>query len=163
MAYPMDRYGTEGYIAADLLTDILAAGRSSRFYRNLFLATGLFAEVDASIAGCEDAGFLMITAILNPGVKTGQAEKAITDEIEKLLADGVTEHELERAKNKSESERTFSLLRQGTRASEIAIAEHHGESIEALAARYRQTSVDTVNATARHIFSPEKCNKLIYT
>ena len=163
MAYPMDRYGTEGYIAADLLTDILAAGRSSRFYRNLFLATGLFAEVDASIAGCEDAGFLMITAILNPGVKTGQAEKAITDEIDKLLADGVTEHELERAKNKSESERTFSLLRQGTRASEIAMAEHHGESIEALAARYRQISVDTVNATARCIFSPEKCNKLIYT
>ncbi|MDE6266202.1 MAG: insulinase family protein [Muribaculaceae bacterium] len=163
LAYPMDRYGTDRYIAADLITDILAAGRSSRFYRRLFLATGLFAEVDASIAGSEDAGFLMINAILNPGVNPGDAEKAIRQEIEILVSDGVTEHELERAKNKSESERTFALLRQGPRASEIAMAEYHGESISDLAERYRRITVDTINETARQIFSPEKCNKLLYT
>lgn len=162
MAYPMEKYGTEEYIAADLLTDILAAGRSSRFYRNLFLATGLFAEVDASIVGSEDAGFVMLTAVLNPDVEITAAENAINKEIDRLLADGVTAHELERAKNKSESERTFALLKQPTRASEIAMAEYHGESIEALANRYRAITVDTVNSTARNIFRPEKCNKLIY-
>ncbi len=163
MAYPMDRYGTDGYIAADLLTDILSAGTSSRFYRRLFLGTELFAEVDASISGSEDAGYLMITAVLNPGVTVDRAENAIAGEIDRLLAAGVTPHELERAKNKSESTRTFSLLKSPARAQEIAMAEYHGETTEQLNQRYRAISVEQVNDTARRIISPEKCNKLIYT
>lgn len=163
LAYPMDRYGTEGYIAADLLTDILSNGSSSRFYRRLMLGTDLFTEVDASIAGCEDAGFLMITALLNPGVSIAEAEKAIAREIENLLADGVTEHELERAKNKSESDRTFSMLKPGPRARELALACYHGEDIDTMPRRYRAITVDTVNDAAQRILAAEKYNKLIYT
>lgn len=162
LAYPMDGYGTDGYIAADLLTDILSAGSSSRLYRRLFLGTGLFSEVDASISGSEDAGFLMINALLNQGVTVESAESSIRGEIDRLLADGVTSHELERAQNKSESSRTFSLLKSPARAQEIAMAEYHGESTGRLNERYRAISVEQVNATARRIISPEKCNKLIY-
>lgn len=162
LAYPMEGYGTDGYIAADLLTDILSAGSSSRFYRRLFLGTGLFSEVDASISGSEDAGFLMINALLNQGVTVESAESSIRGEIDRLLADGVTSHELERAQNKSESSRTFSLLKSPARAQEIAMAEYHGESTGRLNERYRAISVEQVNATARRIISPEKCNKLIY-
>ena len=60
VAYPMAAYGQPGYIESDLLTDVLASGRSSRYYRSLVMADSLFTEADASIAGSEETGFLML-------------------------------------------------------------------------------------------------------
>ena len=65
IAFPMAPYGTRPYFAADTITDILSAGRSSRLYRDLIIGgDGLFSEVDASIAGSRHEGFLMLNGRL---------------------------------------------------------------------------------------------------
>ncbi|MEE0978593.1 MAG: pitrilysin family protein [Muribaculaceae bacterium] len=162
VCYNMSRYGTDEYIAADLITDILSAGKSSRFYRRLFLTTPYFSEIDASIIGCEDPGVVMIMAFLNPGVDPRQAIDAIEKELRQLVEQGATEHELQRAKNKSQSTRTFGMMNVGTRASEIALAEYHGETIAEISARYRNLPLATVNRVAAELFRPENQNILIY-
>lgn len=76
VAYPMPGYGQPGYIECDLITDILASGRSSRFYRRLLLGGDLFTSADASIIGSEEPGMLMLKGYLeDPSEAT--ARKAV--------------------------------------------------------------------------------------
>ena len=76
VAYPMPGYGQPGYIECDLITDILASGRSSRFYRRLLLGGDLFTSADASIIGSEEPGMLMLKGHLeDPSEAT--ARKAV--------------------------------------------------------------------------------------
>ena len=76
IAYPMAQYGEMGYFAADILSDILANGKSSRFYRRLLLETDLFTEVDAAIQGSEEPGLFTINAKLR-GDDRATEQKAI--------------------------------------------------------------------------------------
>ena len=70
VAYPMPGYGQPGYIECDLITDILASGRSSRFYRRLLLGGDLFTSADASIIGSEEPGMLMLKGHLEDPIRT---------------------------------------------------------------------------------------------
>jgi len=48
------------YYTADLLSDIMASGRSSRFYQRLYKGKNLFARIDAYISGTVDPGLFII-------------------------------------------------------------------------------------------------------
>jgi predicted Zn-dependent peptidase len=67
IAYPMQGYGTKQYYCADLLTDLMANGESSIFYRELLMESDLFTSVDASILGSEEPGVLMLNMRLREG------------------------------------------------------------------------------------------------
>ena len=154
IAYRMDPYGTQGYYAADAISDILSNGKSSRFYSNLLKGTDLFTEVDASIMGAEEPGLFLINARLRENSDEAQqrAIEAIDSELNKLLADGVTEYELERAANKYESTHTFNNLHYARAGLNLAMACMHGEQPEDPVTKYRSLTPEAVNATARKLF-----------
>ena len=162
--WPMDRYGTQGYRSADALTDILSNGESSRFYRNLLVGTDLFSDVDASIMGSEDEGLLMVKAMLreNGAQAEAAAMRAIDDEIARLKDSGVTQHELDRAANKFESNHLFSNLHFSQRAQTLAADTLHDEPYGSQAAVYRELTTSDLESTARDLLVPEKKMTLIY-
>jgi len=168
VAYPMAGYGQPGYIEADLITDVLASGRSSRYYRSLVMADSLFTEADASIAGSEEPGFLMLRGRLSDA-SAGAVERAVdalNDRARELAADegkgGLTHRELERALNRYDSNQRFSMLSYLSRAQELAMAEMHGEDINSRADTYRRVTRGDVVATASQVFDPDHACTLIY-
>lgn len=164
IAYPMDRYGTQGYFEADTLSDILSNGYSSRFYRRLLMGTGLFTDIDASIMGSEDPGLFLITARLtSQGEETEQrALEAIAAQLDTLCRQEPTPHEIRRCINLLESQRTFSNLSCLSVAQTLATAEMHGEDPDNFMAPYHSHTPESLTAAARRIFRPERANTLIY-
>ena len=164
MAFPMDRYGTQGYYEADTISDILSNGMSSRFYRRLLLGTGMFTELDASIMGSEEPGLFLISAKLTgTGEEAEQrAIDAIMHELALLWEEEPSPRELRRCVNLLESNRTFSNLNCLSVAATIAMAEMHGEHPDAFILPYRAHTPASISAAARELFAPSRVNTLIY-
>lgn len=162
IAYPMAAYGERGYIEADILTDILASGRSSRYYRQLLMADSLFTEVDASIAGSEEPGFLMLRARLSDASQKSveRARTLLTTVASECT--GITDRELTRAVNRYESNHQFSMLSYLTRAQELALSGMHGEDINSRVAAYRSVTTADVASATESIINPSHACTLIY-
>lgn len=162
IAFPMGGYAHEHYIGADLLTDILAGGRSSRFYRRLMMGTDLFTEVDASIAGLEECGYLMVNACLRSHNLVEEAEKAIWEELNKILTEKPEAHEVQRVLNVYETNRALSELNTVHKAQNLAQAVMHDEDPAERLGQYLATTADDIHAAARAIISPTRSRTLIY-
>ena len=162
----MAAYGAKDYFVADTITDLLSAGRSSRFYHNLLMGSnGLFSEVDASISGSEHEGFLMLNAKI-----TDRSDEAVERAIGMMkreaaglaAAGSVTGHELERCMNRFESTFNFSNIGYQSRAANLAMAFYHGEDINAAVGRQKQTTADDVRRMAGEMFNHTPLATLIY-
>ncbi|WP_303030132.1 pitrilysin family protein [uncultured Duncaniella sp.] len=181
VAYPMPGYGQPGYIECDLITDILASGRSSRFYRRLLLGGDLFTSADASIIGSEEPGMLMLKGHLeDPSEATARkAVERLMSEASELCYQasrldrlsynltearpgGVTPYEVERAINRFASDFTFSSLSYLQRAQALAMAEMHGEDINEIVPAYRRVTTAMIATTARRVIDPAHACTLIY-
>lgn len=155
IAYRMPPYGEEGYDAADAITDILSAGKSTRLFQRLMLATDIFASADAFITASEHSGLLIFTARLNES-----SDRAIDRAVEMLKAEArqlavpgnVTQYELDRAKNKFESVFTLENTNLVNLARTLAIAQYHGEDINSTVPRYRRLTLADIARTAQRIF-----------
>lgn len=162
LAYPMDAYGTDGYFAADAISDLLANGRSSRFYQQLLLPGKYFSEIDAAILGSEHPGLLLVSAkLLDPAMET-DALAAIRQQLALLAEQGPGQRELGRCVNRLRSDRTFGQLHLLPRAQANAMAEMHGEAPDDALKRYEALTPQTVTDTARHILDPQRERLLIY-
>lgn len=164
IAYPMAQYGEMGYFAADILSDILANGKSSRFYRRLLLETDLFTEVDAAIQGSEEPGLFTINAKLrgDDWATEQKAIEAIRGELRRLCEEEVPQRELQRCINRLESSRTFSLLNYLSVAQTLAHAEMHGEDANRFMEPYMSLTPASVRDSACEIFNPLHEMTLVY-
>jgi len=86
--------------ALELVDEILSGGQSSRLYQSLVYAEQVaqHASFDADLR--EDLGLLTFRVIVASGKTLPQAEKSLNEQIEKVLKNGVTEAELDKAKNR---------------------------------------------------------------
>lgn len=164
IAYPMSGYGTKQYICADLLTDLMANGESSIFYRELLMATDLFTSVDASILGSEEPGLLMLNMRLS---KEGEeyekkAIEVVKAKVAEIIERGFTEQQLTRAVNRMESAMIFGNVSYLAKAQALAQAEYHNEDINHIIDNYRNLTGEDLQQAAREIFRPERENLLIY-
>lgn len=166
IAYPMAAYGVRDYFVADTITDLLSAGRSSRFYRKLLMGgDGLMSEVDASIIGSEHEGFLMLNAKINDN-SDKSVERAISmmkHEARMLAVPGnVSSYELDRCMNRFESAFNFSNMGYQARAANLAMAVYHNEDINATVSRQRMTDINDIARVADRIFNHTHSATLIY-
>ena len=163
-AYRMPAYGEPNYIECDIITDLLASGRSSRFYRNLLMKTGVFTEIDASIIGSDEPGFLMLNSrVANNDLKTVKtANELIMSEVQKLIDGDVSEYELTRTINRFESNFTFSSMGFLAKAQSLANYVMHNEDANRIVERYRKVTVDDIARVASEIFDANRCSTLVY-
>lgn len=161
-AFRMPGFGEKGYVECDIITDLLASGRSSRFYRNLIMGTNMFTDADASIAGFVEPGFLMLNALVNDGVDIAEAEEVLHREAARLADGSLSEYELARTINRFESQRVLSQMGYRKKASPIARAEMLGYDVNAVVSQYRAVTVDDIENAIREVIVPESCSTLIY-
>lgn len=158
IAYPMGTYGSDEYYAADILTDILSAGRSARFVHNLIQGPvqGLFASADASITGSEHEGLLMLSAALASDSDTdiAHATAMMRAEFERLAAPGgITSRELECVFNNFEATERFNSMSLVNRTVDLATGEYHGEAPDTAVRRRRMHTPASLATVAAQIAS----------
>lgn len=164
MAFHMCNRFHRAYYVFDIITDLLSNGRSSRFIQTLVQEKKLFTSIDAYISGSLDDGLLHITGKPASGVTLEQAEEAVWQELDKLKTVPVAEDELEKVKNRYESEQIFNNINYLNVATNLAFFELLGraEDINLEIGKYRSVTVEQIQETARRAFVPENCNILYY-
>lgn len=110
MAFKMPERMDPEYPCYDLLADILSQGQSSRLYNRLLKESQLFSDIHAYVTSSIDEGLFIVEGKLVEGVSMETAEEAIWDELFKLTQEEVTEAELIKVKNKSESIMVFAEM-----------------------------------------------------
>ncbi len=153
-----------GYYAADLLSDILSHGDSSRLYRRLVRERKLFTSIDAYITGSIDPGLLIIEGNPAEDVDIETANQAVWEVLTDLREETVPERELQKIKNKMESTLAFSELNILNKAINLAFFELLGEAdlINREAELYSRISSRDIQAMARNMFTEENCSTLFY-
>ncbi len=99
MAYHIPATNHPDFYALNILDDILANGNSSRLYQGLVdeqLATSIYTYLPEAF----DPFLFYIYAKAAKDVSASQVEKAITAQINQIMKQGVTENELQKAKNR---------------------------------------------------------------
>jgi len=91
-------WGSEDGTYLDLVTDVLAAGKTSRFYKRLVYDEQLATDVAAFVSLREIAGQVQIRGTAREGVELAEVERALDEELARFLADGPTADELQRVK-----------------------------------------------------------------
>ena len=86
--------------ALSLVGEILAGGESSRLYQTMVYEQQVVQNVSCDTDMREDLGLIAFRLVLASGKTTAEAEKSLNNEIEKVLKNGVTQAELDKAKNR---------------------------------------------------------------
>jgi zinc protease len=93
----------------DLVSDLLANGKTSRLYRRLVFDEQIATDVSAAQNSREIAGFLQVTATAAPGHALAEIERAVLEEVERLAAEGPRADEMERGRVQAEAQFVFRL------------------------------------------------------
>ena len=118
----------DGYYVADLLTEILGGGGSSRLFQALVKEQQLFSGIDCYHYGSVDPGLFTIEGKLVKGVDMAKAEAAVMAQIERIKNEWVSEQELQKVKNKTESVMAFEDMGITSRAGSLAFYELLGDA-----------------------------------
>jgi predicted Zn-dependent peptidase len=118
----MPVFGSPGFDALEVGIDVLASGRASRLYRALVREQQVAQDV-ASFAFPVIGGssMLLAWATARPGIAHEQIERALLDEVDRLLAAGPSDEELERVRNLHAASVESSLERIGERADRLSM------------------------------------------
>jgi predicted Zn-dependent peptidase len=152
------------YYTADLISDILSGGGSSRLFQSLVKEQQLFSNIECFHMGSTDAGIMVIEGKLVKGVDIKKAEAAVNLELKKLQEVGISVAELEKVKNKTESAMAFEDMSVMNRASSIAMYELLGDAnlMNTELDKYRAVTAESIVEQSRIIFDENNCSTMYY-
>ena len=152
------------YYVTDLITEIMGGGGSSRLYQSLVKEKQLFSNIECYHFGSTDAGLLAIEGKLVKGTSMKDAENAINEELKKLQDEGISQRELDKVKNKTESMMAFEDMSIMSRADSLALYELLGDAelINKELELYQAVTADQLMAESRIIFDEQNSNTLYY-
>jgi len=152
------------YYVTDLITDILSGGGSSRLYQSLVKEKQFFSNIECYHFGSTDAGLLAIEGKLVKGIKMEDAEKAVEDELDKMKNELVSEAELQKVKNKTESMIAFEDMSVMSRANSLAYYELLGDAswMNFELEKYASITTEDILQESRNIFRSNNSNTIYY-
>ena len=112
-----------------------------------------------------DPSLVVAEGKLVKGVNFAEAEKALDEEIGRLVNEKVSERELNKVRQKAESGLVFGEMNHDNRALNLAYFEMLGNvtMVNEQVDSYRKVSAEQLQQTAREIFSDENSSVLYYT
>ncbi len=152
------------YYAADMLSDVLSHGKSSRLYQRLTKEQALFSDIHAYITGDTDPGLLLVTGTVADNIPLARAEEALDKELALLCSERVEARELEKLRNKYESTMVFERVSILQKAMQLAYYEWLGSAadLNLQVDRYRAVSSEQLLGVAGKILSPERATTVYY-
>ncbi|GAB3951593.1 pitrilysin family protein [Spirosoma harenae] len=163
-AYHMPgRFDPEFY-SADLLSDMLGRGKSSRLYQKLLRNNPMFSSINAYITASIDPGLMVIQGNLNKGVSLEEADAAVEAVVQEFIDQTVSQEELAKVKNQAEATLAFSEVELLNRAMNLAYAANAGnpDFVNQEAALIQAINADDIQNMARKILRKDNCSTLYY-
>ncbi|WP_159592047.1 M16 family metallopeptidase [Chelativorans xinjiangense] len=146
--------------ALGVLSTVLGGDKRSRLYRELVvnkrIASGVSAHLDTSM---RDYSLLKVDATPLTADKLDEVERAVTVEMEKIAADGVSEDELRTAKKVLASRLIFANQSQISRAFEYGQTLAIGGTVDDVARareRIEAVTADEIRDAAKKYFDPRR-------
>ncbi|MCM1151451.1 MAG: insulinase family protein [Alistipes sp.] len=164
VAYPMGGRLSPDFYTADLTSDLLSGGDSSRLYTRLVKERKLLSSVNAYILGSLDPGLFIFTGQLLPETTPEQAEQAFRDEIDLLCREAASDYEMEKVKNKFEANTLFGELNVMNKAMNLGFYEMLGDLdlMNREVDVYRAVTKDDILDFCRRTLREERSSTLIY-
>ncbi len=152
------------YYVDEVITEILGGGASSRLFQSLVKEQQLFSSIECSHTGSIDPGLLCIDGKLVKGVSLEQAENAVIEELEKMKAELISEVELQKIKNKTESMLAFEDISLMNRANSLANYELLGDAnlMNTELESYQAITREEIREECRKVFVDTNCSTLYY-
>ena len=163
MAWSMCGHFGRDFRACDLVSDVLGNGTSSRVYSHIVRPGRLVSDGDVYISGDAGPGLLVMSAKLLPGVEEDEVVEAMRREVRILVADGLSERELEKVKNKFESTFVFSQYKASDRALSLCQNTWLGNTdlTNTEPEAYRRITPEDVQRAAAAMFDDRRENVLV--
>ena len=152
------------YHAADLASDMLSRGKSSRLYTALVKEKKIFTGLSAFITGSIDPGLLVFNGRTNGDITPEEAEKHLDEVVSRFLEDGPTDQELEKVRNQTETSFGFNYVEVMSRAFNLAYATLLGDPslVNTELETIRKVSAADIRTAARSIIREENASVLYY-
>jgi zinc protease len=163
-AWHMPARLTKHYYACDLITEVLGSGYASRLYQRLVKELLLFSNINCYHTGSLDAGLLVVEGKICEGKTIDEANAALEREIDLLVAEGISEQELGKVKNKIEAMIAFEDMSLLGRANNLAFYELLGDAgmINMEWVHYQAVTAQDIKDAANLVLSKENCSTLYY-
>jgi predicted Zn-dependent peptidase len=163
-AYHIEDRQNPHYYTADIITEVLAGGKSARLYTELVKDKKLFSQVNCYHTGSVEKGLLVVMGNLADGITPEDGEKAIDSVVQDFISEGVSQDELDKVINKIESLMEFEDMSLISRANNLAFYELLGDAskMNEEFENYKSVSAAAIREQAAHIFRKENENVLFY-
>jgi len=164
IAFQMGDRMDESYYVAELLSDVLSRGNSSRLYRSLVKEKQIFSEVHAYMTGSLDKGMFVFEGKPLANISIETAEAAIWEELEKIKTIEIPADELTKVQNKTESTMIFSEMSLLDKAMNLAQFELLGDAdmLNHETEKYLKVTAAQVKELANKLFRKDNSSTLIY-
>ncbi len=163
-AYHMPARLDGRYHTADLLSDVLERGKSSRLYTEVVKTNPLFSSINAYISGSADPGLLIIQGKVQQGIALEEANQAVEAVVEGLRSETVSNEELEKVKNQAESSLVFAEMELLNRAMNLAYATVLGDPdmVNQESEKIQSVTAEGVQRMAQEVLTPDNCSTVFY-
>jgi zinc protease len=159
-------FGSDEHFAATVLAAILGTGKGSRLQRALVRDREIASEATAFTFDLSKGADLLIADVTaRPGIGADVLETELVREIDRLMADGVTDDEVQRAVALLETALVSSLQSAGDRADKLSMfATYFGDPglLNEQTARYQRVTAAQVTALARDLLAEDNRVSLVY-
>ncbi len=125
VSWPTPAFFAPGDGDLDLVSHVLAGGKTSRLYKRLVYDLQIAQSVSASQQSMELGSMFEIVATAKPGHTADELLKVIDEELDKLRKSGVDAAELGRAKTTIVADNLFELERSSARANRLNNYNHY--------------------------------------
>lgn len=152
------------YYTSEVISEILGGGTSSRLFQSLIKEQQLFSSINCSTTGSIDAGLLCIDGKLLKGISLEKAENAVFAELEKIKTKLISETELQKIKNKTESMLAFEDISLVNRANSLANYELLGDAnlMNTELQKFQDVTREEILEECKLIFTENNCSTLYY-
>ncbi len=164
LAYNMCGRKSPLYYTIDLISDLLAGGKSSRLFRHLVMEKKIFSSINAWITGDRDPGLFIIRGKPANNIGIEHAHEVILGEIGDFTRHPPSGKELLKVKNKLEATRQFAHANILQKAMDLAYHELLGDAgvINDEIGKYREISTTDIRETSGSLFDPGNSSTLYY-
>ncbi len=159
LMYHGPSYRDEKFEAADVLTSLLADGKSSRLHRELVYDRQVAAEAQAFTWPTEETGMVWAVVTARPGVSADELEEATRSVLEEAREEGFATEEAAGARNRAERSLVGRLNSVGGRAdafAHAAVLRDNPGYVNEVFERYDRVDQEDVDELAREVLRPER-------
>jgi predicted Zn-dependent peptidase len=166
LAFRIPPFASDAHYAASVCAAVLGQRQGSRLYRSLVRERQVASEVSAFTYDlAKGSDILVLDAVARPETDVATLEAALVEEVDRLVAGGVTDDEVARAVALVESGYVLALQSAGDRADQLSRFTTYFDEpalVNEQVARYQAVTAADVHAFARERLGKDNRAFLIY-